>query len=388
MLRVVLFASVASVTCLPLGFSTFFEGTQCPPGWKALPVARGRLIVSVTDSSIAGVTVNPPLGDREDRTHSHPFTTSIHIPEKDVAAIDCCNNDGGHQGDYPVVNQTLASHSGYPFSQLLLCTFTVDDDQNLEVAFGSVGYFDPSVSSCPAGWVPMQAGNGRILVPGYESGGVVSNDAAPLKSGEDRKHAHAYNISIQLGDTSYAGVEGCCNHDTASSTEVFVQGSTDEASAGLPFVQLLTCVTTTPSFNTTLPTLARVFNSLACPPGWVTVNEVSGRFVVPLPVGGSPGASFGGDSLPADPSSNSSNPKHSHDIEGLLPLPPAGVGLAAGCCGDGYAKASTYFYSGASAAATDDLPYTMLPLCERADRVWQRAQENRLAVDSKALLED
>ena len=33
--------------------------------------------------------------------------------------------------------------------------------------------------------------------------------------------------------------------------------------------------------------------------GWELVNTVSGRFLVALPYNGSPGASFGGDSIPA-----------------------------------------------------------------------------------------
>jgi hypothetical protein len=60
-----------------------------------LVTAQGRLIVSVADPSQSGITVGKPLSDQEDRVHSHGYSSSLNLPQKDVAAIGCCNNQGG-----------------------------------------------------------------------------------------------------------------------------------------------------------------------------------------------------------------------------------------------------------------------------------------------------
>jgi hypothetical protein len=47
------FASAA----LPEGFATFFMGSDCPSGWREVPQAKGRMIVSVNNSAVSGITV-------------------------------------------------------------------------------------------------------------------------------------------------------------------------------------------------------------------------------------------------------------------------------------------------------------------------------------------
>jgi hypothetical protein len=84
-------AAVAAAQALPAGFGTFFSTATCPPGWQALPESEGRLVVSVTDASVAGLTVGEPLGPEEDRVHSHEFTTTLTLPSKQVSAIACCD---------------------------------------------------------------------------------------------------------------------------------------------------------------------------------------------------------------------------------------------------------------------------------------------------------
>lgn len=54
------------------GFATYFRSATCPDGWSELPEAQGRIIVSVTDASTSGLTLGTPLGDKEDRMHTHP----------------------------------------------------------------------------------------------------------------------------------------------------------------------------------------------------------------------------------------------------------------------------------------------------------------------------
>jgi hypothetical protein len=61
---------------------------------RVLP-CRGRLIVSVNNPAIAGLTLYEALADREDRSHSHNYTGSVSIPSKNIAAdkydrpLDC-----------------------------------------------------------------------------------------------------------------------------------------------------------------------------------------------------------------------------------------------------------------------------------------------------------
>jgi hypothetical protein len=80
---VALAALVLSVQAnvLPVGFATFFGSASCPTGsvfrfgrgsrcsrdfsWVEIPSAMGRLVVSVSDSSVAGLTLHDALGDRE-----------------------------------------------------------------------------------------------------------------------------------------------------------------------------------------------------------------------------------------------------------------------------------------------------------------------------------
>lgn len=101
---------------------------------------------------------------QEDRTHTHTFSTTAALPEKDVAAIGCCNNQGASHDEYPVSGVAAASASGLPFTQLPLCK--LDADTPDPVAFGTIAFFDPALTACPDGWTPVDEANGRVLVPG------------------------------------------------------------------------------------------------------------------------------------------------------------------------------------------------------------------------------
>jgi hypothetical protein len=145
---------------------------------------------------------------------------------------------------------------------------------------------------------------------------------------------------------------------------VSVAGVSDEAENNLPTVSLLTCTSTAPTFNASQQDGLLLFSTVGCPPGFDLVVDVAGRMVVALPAGGEAGAQFGGPSLPP---SGAFSPNHTHAFAGQFAAPAAGVGLASGCCGDGYAAAAKYPFQGASAPASLDVPYAMLPLCRRAD---------------------
>lgn len=346
-------------TAIPIGFATFFDRATCPPGWRALNDAQGRLIVSVKDPSQAGVTVNSPLSDQENREHTHTFASTIDVPVKEVSAIDCCNHQAAKTASVPVSGSTHNGSSGYPFTQLLLCALeTTNNTESL--AFGAIGYFDPNVQKCPKDWVPMEEGNGRFLVPGYSRGGAIPNSAAALAPGEDRLHKHSYSVSFPTRDVSFVGLKDCCDKRPGKNSALTLSGASEATSAGLPYIQLLTCVNQAPTFNQTLPEAALVYNAVSCPPDWEVENSVSGRMMVALPNGGLPGASFGGDSIPPDAPTN---PSHKHGISGSVKLPSTGIMLDSGCCGNGYAGSGEYTFEGVSDSASENLPYTLLPMC-------------------------
>ena len=352
--------SAGVVVALPAGFSTFF--TQgCPPGWEESPNAQGRLIVSVTNASTAGLTVGTALGDQEDRTHTHTFAGELTLESKNVAAIGCCNKDGAVNGNDNFTGITNNGTSGLPFTQLWFCVLQADDDS--VVPFGGMGYYDPLLTACPASWIPYTAAEGRFVMPGYivSGGEPVTSDDTPLASQEDRKHSHAYTATVQVPDVSFAGIDGCCNDSPAPSGDVPVTGTTDDDSAGIPYIQLLTCMSQTPTFNTTMPNGAVVFSpAVGCQNGWELANFVSGRFLVALPPGGQPGADFGAASLPASATGLTPEP---HDFTATVDLPPTSIGLASGCCANGYAGAGTVEFSSTTAPAAAGLPFIMVSVC-------------------------
>lgn len=93
----------------------------CPEGWQPADYAAGRLVVGVIQDTTVGHKVGAPLANQEDRTHTHPFTTSVDLPSKALAAADGGNNQGAQAKAYDVSHATDPAPSGLPFIQLLAC---------------------------------------------------------------------------------------------------------------------------------------------------------------------------------------------------------------------------------------------------------------------------
>lgn len=349
----------------PKGLLLFFTTPTCPDGWTELEDAKGRLIVAVSDATLGGVTVNAPLADREDRTHSHPFATIVDVPSKNLAAINCCDDQGAQSGQYLLENITQDATTKLPFVQLVLCRLDEHAASNA-MSFASVAFFDPSFSQCPVNWRPFDTAAGRLMVPSApNAGSVVNNEVPALSSGEDRTiHSHNFSVSFVPSQVTYAGVDGCCDNNPTADTAIFVAGTTEAASTGLPYVQLLTCVSNEPSFNVSLPRGALFFNEVGCPPGWHNARDLTGTLMVALPQNGSAYAFFGGEALSPDRHAN--GPSHDHEIDVTVSLPPAGVGLASGCCASGYAAAGAYPAVGRSekeGQAGTEYPMSFVNLC-------------------------
>lgn len=52
-----------------------------------------------------------------------------------------------------------------------------------------------------------------------------------------------------------------------------------------------------------------------------------------------------------------------HELGGVLQLPVDDVGLAEGCCGDGYAKSGSQAFTGVTQFAEAGFPYVMVSAC-------------------------
>ena len=151
------------------------------------------------------------------------------------------------------------------------------------------------------------------------------------------------------------------------------------------------------TFETSLPTDAVLFSPLTgCPTGWELASVLSGRVLVALPAGGQGGASFGGASIspnatvaagaralppscccccssssftgaqrytPFLPPCPPPPPGTVHELGGVLTLPDDDIGLAEGCCGDGYAHAGAQAFTGVTQFAEAGFPYAMVSAC-------------------------
>jgi hypothetical protein len=101
-------------------------------------------------------------------------------------------------------------------------------------------FFMPG-TNCPAGSSRLTNANGRVLRVGTYQGGVGSTYGSALADHEDRKHKHKAKVSVSLNEHSISGSSSCCNSQSTRKGEHSADVEADEATSGLPFVQLLAC---------------------------------------------------------------------------------------------------------------------------------------------------
>ena len=358
-----LFLQVTLVLANPSGLITWFQGSSCPAGWSTYGTSFGRLLLSVDTPSQSGVTVGSPLSPQSAPIHSHTYTTTLSLPVHDISAAGGGNSQGACNGNVQLTGTTSQEDSGVPFIQLILCRLNATDSGS--VPFGTIAYFDPTVTACPSGWGNFAEADGRFLIGGYEASGAVVSKAPPISYGSDAsQHDHNFNIVTTLNDVSYAGIGGCCDSALTNSGTYNVSTTSDEDSANIPYVQLLTCISQAETFNSSVPSDALLFNSIGCPTGWEPNLEVAGRFIVSAASGAVPGATFGGDSLP--PLWNGPAGNHTHTFTSCFTPDSCAVALASGCCASGYAGDQQYCYSGITQVTDINLPYLSLPLCQQS----------------------
>jgi hypothetical protein len=369
------------VLAIPLGFMTFFDAEKCPRGWSLYAEAQGRLIVSVDNPNNAGITVGVPLGDREDRTHTHSFTFTGHLPHLNISGAPGSNNNnnGARHGNVTTRLISGTSSSGLPFTQLLLCQISTLFSTDLPTVGGTIGFFDPSLNACPhyspsvfgpgSTWKTIPALTGRVAVPGNYADMFFNNNAPSYSSAEDRKHKHTSNsVRVAEQQVFYASNATCCDSDLARfESSIKFEGDSSSESSNLPYVQLLTCVSN--DFGDTdlsLPEGALVFTQGdyegECPPNWEIATESAGRLLVALPTGGKPGAFFGGPTL--NPTGKQ-DPLHKHNFNRSMWVDYAGVEVESGTSAGPYSSSGSFPFVGTSTQSDADVPITFVPLCRQ-----------------------
>jgi hypothetical protein len=99
----------------------FSQSATCPAGWSIFATAAGRLLVGVALGGDVGLTVNTPLADREDRTHTHPVALSATLSQRNIAAANGPNTSGAAPGNVSATLPSAPATSGLGFVQRLAC---------------------------------------------------------------------------------------------------------------------------------------------------------------------------------------------------------------------------------------------------------------------------
>ncbi|MCB9727635.1 MAG: hypothetical protein H6746_04010 [Deltaproteobacteria bacterium] len=106
---------------LPAGTLVWVEAATCPAGWSPTLEHQGRLSVGLP-AEAAPAVVGVALAPGEERTHTHPFSGTFTLPERQVALLaGCCFGNTGAKGTYAFSGTSSATSSGLPYLTLTAC---------------------------------------------------------------------------------------------------------------------------------------------------------------------------------------------------------------------------------------------------------------------------
>jgi hypothetical protein len=237
----------ATATATANGEIAYFDLASCPNGWSEMAEARGRAIVGKpTNGTLQGTVGEQPLGDLEDRVHTHgnigqmmlttteagSHTHRVDPPRTNTSAFvstlekvkgigaakyidDAASHT--HSVDFPafdtrpsgqhrhdVTTPSTSTGSGgtgqvMPYLQLLACG--KDSAAAPANPTGEVASFD--LANCPAGWSEMTEARGRAIVGRPTNGTLRGTVGEALGDLEDRAHAHV--VPLNVTNTSLGG---------------------------------------------------------------------------------------------------------------------------------------------------------------------------------------
>jgi len=219
-----------------------------------------------------------------------------------------------------------------------------------------VGY-----DECPDGWSTPASAPGRFLIGVVESDDVGVTVGEPLTSDtKSPSHSHDYSTVIDILGHGLTGVSGGANGDTGETGEKPIVGTTS-SELGPPSIFEKICEKEAEgeSHGDPFPDGSIMFfNSLACPEGWQLHEDAAGRFVVPVPDGGTPGVLVG------DPLSSGESPTHSHPFDGSITVVEQSIAGTNG--GNDRAKKGTHSFSGTTNEAALSMPYLQALVCKKS----------------------
>jgi len=219
-----------------------------------------------------------------------------------------------------------------------------------------VGY-----DQCPDGWSTPASAPGRFVVGVVESDDVGVTVGEPLTSDtKSPEHSHDYSTTIDIVGHGLTGVSGGANGDTGETGEQPMSGTTS-SELGPPSIFEKICEKEAEgqSSGDPLPSgSVMFFNTPDCPAGWQLHEDAAGRFVVPVPDGGTPGVLVG------EPLSSGDSPTHSHSFEGSITLVEQSIAGTNGS--NDRAKKGAHSFSGTADEAALDMPYMQALVCKKS----------------------
>lgn len=194
---------------------------------------------------------------------------------------------------------------------------------------GSISFFD---RECPTGWAAYDDAVGRTIVAAASADvGVVAG--TPYSDAEARSHTHGTRLDLELAETTYALIGGCCNNGLARRTDVGVSATSSAASAGVPYVQYRVCEKIAEPIAGTIPSGVTTYvEATTCPATWSKVGVTVGRIAIGAPEGAPNDTIFGG-----SPLASGELRTHSHSVAGTWTPGAYGVAGVSGGAATGYA---------------------------------------------------
>lgn len=223
---------------------------------------------------------------------------------------------------------------------------------------GAVSFFDRA--SCPPSWALFEAANGRTIVPTIGSNPPGTVNGEPLASGEDRTHVHKWSTAVAVSKFEFASFDGD-NNGVGGGGNIAVSGTTEPASSGIPYAQMLVCKKTGGRGKKSLPSGMQVyFDAAACPAGFHQSEETQGRVIVGLPSGAGADQTFG-----AAPMWGTGPRPHAHGLEAAFDTSSYGMAVVSGCCNGGFASNGKYTMTALTEATAATLPWVELVGCTK-----------------------
>lgn len=216
---------------VPPGMVSYFDASACPEGWSPLAAAQGRTIVGMAEEGMLLGQVGTPLGDVEDRTHSH----TVNPPSTNTTS----SGDHTHNTASQAFN-TGSTSVAHTHSIPALTGDTDDDTHNHRTINGSSTYdvngnatiaLGTSWSNPPG--IHVISGNGsnsRYTNNDTHDHAVTTNAS---NTGGATSTSHNHSVSVPQQSTTSAG-----SHSHSVDIAAVASSST---SSTMPYLQLLAC---------------------------------------------------------------------------------------------------------------------------------------------------